>query len=168
MRNHSVVFIPLLVLCGSSCGSSASHSATPDGGLVCSADVGLSAWVSPATGSGVTVFGTTAAASDVTVRAVYVGTESVPLTTFNFRTWSVAVSTAELEALQHGGTARLPVVAFTSVGCQQLTGSLEPAVALDAGRPSDAARDTGTDGAGVGDARADRAPGPAADALTDQ
>jgi hypothetical protein len=125
-----------------SCGSSSSSSAIRDGQAgnstlqaspICNADVGLTAWA-PLTAVGdVTVFGMVDAPPGVTVRAIYVAAQTVTLSAFNFRTWSVDVPAAAVDALVRAGQARIPVIAYTSAGCQALTTSEEPLVLFDGG-----------------------------------
>jgi hypothetical protein len=134
MRDSDVISLVSLLAIGFGLGGCGKSSPVPpEAGVSCTADVGLDAWVAPVGSSGVTVYGTTNAPSDVTVRAIFVATQSVPLTAFNFRSWSVAVPLPELEFLALGGLARIPVTAFTSEGCQQLGGAVEPKVPIDGG-----------------------------------
>lgn len=97
------------------------------------ANVALTAWVPATAASDVVVYGTTNAPSDVTVRAIYVAAQPVTRGSFNFRTWSADVPLAVLTALARGGAARIPVVAYTSAGCQSLPLDGEPLVLFDGG-----------------------------------
>lgn len=155
MKALGVLLIVTVVT--ASCSSSASSSASRDGqaeGSTCNADVGLTAWAPLRAVGDVTVFGMTNAPPGVTVRAIYVAAQTVTLSAFNFRTWSVDVPAAALEALVRAGQARIPVIAYSSAGCQVLTTSAEPLVLFDGGglTGSDAGSD---ERRGTADAQAD-------------
>jgi hypothetical protein len=91
------------------------------------------------------VFGTTNTPQGVTVRAVVVAGVDVPLTTFNFRGWSVDLSADLVTSLARSGIATIPVVAYASDGCVSLEPPLAVRIPSDAGvQLSDGATDAGT------------------------
>lgn len=98
-------------------------------GTSCEADIDVTAHASDAvTSSGTTVFGEVNAAPEVTVRAIYVAGIGVTRGEFNYRGWQVDVPQPRLEALSENGIARLPVVAYTSIGCASLAEAMQPLV----------------------------------------
>lgn len=95
----------------------------------CTEDVALAAFAdSTDTSSGVRVFGASSAPAGVTVRAVHVAGEPVPLSAFNYRGWQVDLSQSLLQALAVDGIASLSVIAFTNTGCEALSETSEPKV----------------------------------------
>lgn len=154
MRSALVGVVLLLGVeaCGGSSGSAVADASVT---ASCHANVGLTAWTTQTAASGVTVFGTTNAPDGVTVRAIYVGAQAVPLTAFNFRAWSVVLTASDLAALSRNGEASIPVIAFTSAGCQTLTGSAELVVRIDAGANTSSDGGPVRDAASTSDAAAD-------------
>ncbi len=106
----------------------------------CNVNVGLSATTQSHPESGPFHFyGTTTAPESITVRAIYVGSSPVTRSEFNYRSWTVALDLDELKALAVDGVASVPVVAFTSEGCQALSEEERPHVNI----PSDDQDDAG-------------------------
>lgn len=83
-----------------------------------------------ATASGVRIFGETRAQAGVTVRAVSVAGQDVPLSSFNYRGWQVDLSQDLLEALAVDGVATISVTAYTNQGCAELPENARPQVSV--------------------------------------
>ena len=111
----------------------------------CNFDVGLAAMSNPSPESGpFRFYGTTNAPNDVTVRAIYIGSTKAKKDEFNYRAWTADVDMAQLKALAVDGVASVPVVAFTSAGCQSLAEDEMPRITLPVDDNTDTSSETDT------------------------
>jgi len=109
-------------------GISACNAANEElpGSNQCTDEIGLEAWSSPRPNSdgSIDVSGIVRAPDGITVRSVYVANVPVVRTEFNYRAWSVTISSEQAASLLREGTALLEVVAFASTSCAELADPL--------------------------------------------
>jgi hypothetical protein len=121
--SNRILLLGLATACMFAC--NAANEELPDSNQ-CTSEVRLEAWSSPKANSdgSIDVSGMARAPDGVTVRAIYVANVPVVRTEFNYRAWSVTLTSEQVASLQRDGTSLLEVVAFSSTGCAELSAPL--------------------------------------------
>ena len=103
---------------------------TSDAALECTLDIGLQANASALSNGVVTIYGTSSAPQGISVQSIFVASQPVAQSQFNFRSFTVQIPLDVLRAYEQDGVATLPVIAYTSGGCSEIVPEDQPAVTL--------------------------------------